>query len=215
MQLTDKTLSTVLKEFGMGQGMPGSGCVAALSAISAAELLASVCKLTLDKKSYHAVYNEVSTILLALEQNYIPKLNALMQGDIELVDEMFRLRALRDNEQDPEQKEAYRKQASAQLRKATTSTIQLCDTSLQLLPHAIYIYDNGLKSARGDTGVVICNLAGTASGALYMSLLNLKAGKNAEWVKQERATLDPLLKQYGKYNEYINASIKQLIAIKS
>ncbi|MCB9065170.1 MAG: cyclodeaminase/cyclohydrolase family protein [Chitinophagales bacterium] len=186
-------------ELGKGKGMPGSGCVSLISAISGLQLLTSVCKLTLEKKKYEAIHDQLQSIAANIEEEYLPKLNRLCNDDIEIVKEMFRLRNLRDNESDEEKKAEYTVQALAQLRKGTESVADICGTCLDIIPSALFVYDKGLATAKGDSAVVISNLLAAVAGALYMTLFNIKSSDGSEWVDDIRTEIETY---FGRLHEY-------------
>lgn len=186
-------------ELGKGKGMPGSGCVSLISAISGLQLLMSVCKLTLAKDKYEHVHEELSKIVSDLDEDYLPKLTRLCDEDVAIVHELFRIRGLRDKETDEAKKEEYKKQALAQLRKATESVADICGTCLDIIPGALFVYDKGLKSAKGDAAVVICNLLATVAGALYMTLFNIKLAGENDWVHDIRSEVETY---FGRLHEY-------------
>ncbi len=198
-KLLQLSATEMLEEIGKGDGMPGSGCVSAISAAAGAQLLVSVCKLTLQKPKYQAVHGEIEKIREELEGEYIPKLMDMFSKDIEIVERLFEIRGLRDKEKDTAKKEEYKQKASATLREATESVADMCGTCLDIIPRALFVYDKGLASARGDSAVVISNLLSTVSGALYMTLLNLNAAKDAEWIYDMRSEIETY---FGRLHEY-------------
>lgn len=198
-QLIDMPAKEMLELFGKGIGMPGSGCVAAFSALSGVHLLVSVCKLTTSKERYASVHEDIARIQSELENIYIPRLAAVMDDDAAAVKEMLRYRILRDKETDDAEKEEYRQQAIEQLKRATDTMTDLCGTCLDIIPMALEVYDIGLKSARGDTAVVLSNLLSAAASGLYTVLINVKNAKGGDWAAATRAETETF---FGRLHEY-------------
>lgn len=189
----------LLNEYSKGKGMPGSGCISVLSAMSGVSLLISVCKLTLAKEQYSAVHDEMAKVKSELEEEYLPKLNDLYNSDETLVKEMVSLRLQRDYEENEQKKKEYENAAMYKLRMATESVADICGTCLEIVPSALFIYDHGLLSARGDSAVAMSNLLSTISGNLYMILFNIYAAKKSEWVYDLRSEVETY---FGRLQEY-------------
>ncbi|HEY9177181.1 MAG TPA: cyclodeaminase/cyclohydrolase family protein [Flavipsychrobacter sp.] len=197
--LLDLPAKQMLEVFSKGIGMPGSGCVAAFSALSGVHLLVSVCKLTTTKERYKDVHEEIARIQAELENTYIPRLAAIVDEDAAAVKEMLRYRILRDKETDEAKQEEYRQQATEQLKRATATMMDLCSTCLDIVPMVLEVYDVGLKSARGDTAVVFSNLLSGAASGLYTVLINIKHAKGSDWATATRAETETF---FGRLHEY-------------
>lgn len=198
-QLLDMPAKELLKEFGKGKGMTGAGASVALGAIAATQVLVSVCKLTTGKESYADAHAQLAEIQQKLEAKYIPILEAIMQADAAAVENMLRVRLERDNETDAEKKEALQQQAEKMLEGATTTMLKLCNTCIDIIPYSMEIYDIGLKSAKGDTGMAFSSLLSAASSGLYAALVNIKAAKSAAWTSGLREQVQTC---FGRLHEY-------------
>lgn len=197
--LLDLPAKQMLEVFSKGIGMPGSGCVAAFSALSGVHLLVSVCKLTTTKDRYKDVHEEIARIQAELENTYIPRLTTVIDEDAAAVKEMLRYRILRDKETDEAKQQEYRQQAMEQLKRATDTMMELCSTCLDIVPMALEVYDIGLKSAKGDTAVVLSHLLSGAASGLYTVLINVKNAKGADWATATRAETETF---FGRLHEY-------------
>ena len=197
--MLDLTGKQILSEFGKGIGMPGSGSVAVLSVLSGTQLLVSVCKLTVAKKSYKDVHDDIAEVQQKLEKDFIPKLESIMDRDAKVVKEMLKYRIARDRETDPDKKEEYKQKALEILEHATDTMMELCATCLDIIPMALHAYRIGLISAQGDSGVVLSNILSGASSGLYMTLINLQAAGNSEWTTGKRSEVEIF---FGRLHEY-------------
>ena len=172
----------LLDAFGQGSHIPGSGSAAALSGLIAVELMKTVITLTIGRDSYGAHKTQFEYILNELSTKSKPKYTELFNSDIQVFHKVSYHRRLRDNaEEGSIEKESHRKQALDKLREATDIPIEICETSLQLMEYAFSIFDNGFKSASGDSGVAISNLLSSAQGALFVVFLNLKTFNKSKW----------------------------------
>lgn len=197
--LLDMPVKDLLKEFGKGKGMTGAGASVALGAIAATQILVSVCKLTSGKETYAAAHEPLAGIQQKLEAKYIPVLEAIMQADAAAVENMLRMRLARDNEPDEAKKEALKQQAEKMLEGATATMLKLCNTCIDIIPLCMEIYDIGLKSAKGDTGMAFSSLLSAASSGLYATLINIKSAKGATWTVGLR---DQVQTCFGRLHEY-------------
>lgn len=198
-ELLNQPARQILSEFGKGIGMPGSGGVSMLSVISASQLLVSVCKLTLGKSVYEEQHEEIEQIKNELERAYLLRLEQLMEDDIAVVKNMLRERVARDKATDDDKKETHKQKAKVLLEDATVTVMEFCNICLDIIPKALHVYRNGLKSAQGDTAAVISILLSGASSALFAALANIKSAKGADWTISKRAEAEIY---FGRLHEY-------------
>lgn len=212
--ILEQPTNELLQYFGQGAGMPGSGGVSILATMASTQLLASVCKLTLDKPKYAAEHEEVQTILTSITNTYLPRMEQLMVGDIAVVKNMLQARIQRDQETDADKKEILKQKAQAMLEGATNTVLQYCKICIELLPKSLYIYHNGLRSAQGDTAAVVSQLIAGANAALYAAMVNIKAGKEATWVTNKKTELTEhikLLEEYsGQFDKELSTKYNQI-----
>ncbi len=198
-KMLDLTTRDLLNEFGKGAGMTGAGASAALGAIAATQILVSVCKLTAAKEKYVAVHAHVLEVQEQLENKYLAMLEGIMQADAATIENMLRLRSLRDAETDTDKKENLKQQAAKTLEGATNTMLKLCGTCLEIIPMAMQVYDTGLKSAQGDAAMAFSSLLSSASSGLYACLLNIQAAKDAAWTAHVQEQVHTC---YGRLHEY-------------
>ncbi len=188
--------SELLDAFGKGSHIPGSGSAAALSGLIAVELMKTVISLTIDRENYKELKTSFEYMLDDLNNRHKPKYTELFNNDIQIFHKVSYHRRLRDlADENSIEKEENSKKALENLRKATDIPIEICNTSLLLMDYAFTIFDNGFKSARGDSGVAISNLLSSAQGALFVVFLNLRTFKKSKWKEQ-------------KMNEAVNLALR-------
>lgn len=197
--ILDASARQLLNDFGKGKGMTGAGSIAALGALSAAQILISVCKLTSGKETYKEVHTDIQALQTVLEETYLPMIEGLWEADVAAVKNMVVLRIQRDKTEESEQKEALREEALKALVPAADIMIQLCNACLEMIPMALQVYDTGLKSARGDSAVALSTLLSAASSGLYTALINIKAAKNSPWAINMRQQVET---DFGRLHEY-------------
>jgi methenyltetrahydrofolate cyclohydrolase len=189
----------LLEAFGLGNHIPGSGSATALSALIAVELMKTVLKLSIKRPEYKNDKIQFEFILNELETLYVPKLKLLFNKDIQIFHQVSYNRRLRDNSvNNSKEKEEYNKIALDKLREATNIPIDICKTAIDLIKYSFRIFDNGFKSARGDSGVAISNLLSSIQGALFVVFLNLKTITKSKWKDEKMREAVELAVQFTK-----------------
>ncbi|MBD0851865.1 cyclodeaminase/cyclohydrolase family protein [Maribacter arenosus] len=172
----------LIEAFGEGNHIPGSGSASALSGLIGVELMKTVLKLSIGREGYEDKKKEFEFILKTIEEQFIDTYKNLFNSDIKIFHDVSYYRRLRDKAAEGStEKEKYGQTAVDKLKEATDIPIEICETSLQLMKNAFFIFDNGYKATRGDSGVAISNLLSSAQGALFIVFLNLKTLKKSQW----------------------------------
>jgi formiminotetrahydrofolate cyclodeaminase len=181
----------LLEKFGQGKHIPGSGSAAAFSGLLAVELMKTVCKLTLNRQEdkYVAEKLEFEFILKKLEDDTKPKLLELFQKDISVFNDVSNFRHQRDQAKKNNNKTEERRlarRASEKLKDATEIPLEIAKTCLGVVDYGFVIFDKGFQSARGDSGVAISNLLSAISGSLFVTLINIRTGRQSQWIDKLR-----------------------------
>lgn len=184
LELSAKEL---LNAFGQGSHIPGSGSAAAFSGLLAIELLKTVLQLSIDKKKYVGFKKEFELLLSNLINESTPKFTSYFNEDNRIFHNVSYYRRARDKAEDEDEKKEYKALSLELLKEATDIPLDMCRSALDLVSVAFSVFDNGFKSARGDSGVAISNLLSSAQGALFVVFLNLKSFTKSKW-KDERMT---------------------------
>jgi len=179
----------LLDAFGKGSHIPGSGSAAAFSGLMAIELMKTVLQLTISKVEYQKYHQEFQLLLTRLTDIEKQKFTDFFNDDIKIFHKVSYHRRLRDKAVSDEKKLEHKTLANEKLREATDIPLKICENSLDLLPVAFSIFDNGFKGARGDSVVSISNLLSAAQGALFVVFLNLRTFQKSKWKdeKMQRA----------------------------
>ena len=191
----DKSARKLLKEFGEGSHIPGSGSANVLSTLLSIGLMKTVCKITLKKPKYESIHKYLQPFLIELEEKYEPQFEELFQKDIEIFNRVLKNRRLRDITEDKVEKEYFDKQSLEALKEATEIQIQICEVCLELFESAITIFDRAFKAVRGDSGVAISGLLSASFGSLFVIFLNLKSFPESLWLTSTQTKAELLTKQ--------------------
>jgi len=189
-RLTDKSVLTFLDALASASPAPGGGSVAALSGALGAALVSMVCNLTLGKKRYNDVQEEIAGLLQQSER-LRGKLTELLEADVQAYTQVSRaMQMLRDTDQ---QKAARAQALEAALKAATDVPLQIAEACVDVMDLCRPAAEMGNVNAVSDAGVaVLMAEAGLRSAALNV-LINLGWIKDRAFVQENQARLDALL----------------------
>jgi len=190
MALTDKPVTTFLEELASDAPAPGGGSVAALSGALGAALVSMVCNLTVGKKKYADVQDDIKALLdqsEALRKEFVE----LLEDDVRVFTEVSKaMKMPRDTE---EQKAARDEAMDKALKAATGVPMHVAENCVKVMDLCRPAAEKGNVNAVSDAGVaVLMAEAGLRSAALNV-LINLAWIKDREFAAEQRAKLDSLL----------------------
>jgi formiminotetrahydrofolate cyclodeaminase len=168
MDLT-KSLKTYLEELSSNSTTPGGGNVAALSGSLACNLGIMVCNLTIGKKKYLDVEEEMKTIKSKLESlnDCFLELAAKDNYAFDQVMVAFKL---------PKEKDEEKKLRAEKIEKATFAAAivpsEVIETCRQVIPFLETISQKGNQNSVSDAGVGLSLLSTAAEGALLNVIIN-------------------------------------------
>lgn len=191
----DKSARKLLKEFGEGNHIPGSGSANALSALVAVGMMKTVCKITLRKQEFKNIHKYFQSFAEELSEKFEPLLQQLFQKDIEVFDQVLKFRRSKHAAKDEVEKKYFLDKELGELKIATDIQVQICQICLQLFDSATAIFDRGFKAVRGDSGVAISGLLSASFGSLFVIFLNLKSFPKSKWLEETQTKAETLAKQ--------------------
>jgi len=184
IKLLELPTEKLLEKIGAGNHKPGSGSAAAFNAILACKLLLTVIHLTLEpkrRKRYQHCLDKCRKIEKDIDERIVPKLEELFQIDSEQFDKVIVKRRERNNESNQARKNQLDKEARQELVQSTELPLQIARLSIELSDYAIYIFDHGFKSARGDSGVALSSALSSVTGCISIVSLNLQSFPKSDW----------------------------------
>jgi len=188
--LTKKPVVTFLDELASSAPAPGGGSVAALSGALGAALISMVCNLTVGKKRYADVQEDIKA-LLAQSEALRKELVELLEADVRVYTEVSR--AMKMPRATEEEKAARTAAMQKALKAATDVPMQVAEACVKVMDLCQPAAEKGNVNAVSDAGVaVLMAEAGLRSAALNI-LINLAWIKDETFVAENRAKLDALL----------------------
>jgi len=179
--LADKNLKEFLKETASNSPVPGGGSVAALSAGLAAALAAMVANLTIDKKGYEELEEEMTVIAKEAEK-YKDLFIEYIDKDSDAFNQV--MDAFKLPKETEEEKEIRKNKIQEALKNAALVPLEVARTALKIMDIIEKVVVKGNKNAVTD-GAVAAMMARTATlSALYNVKINLGSIKDADFVEK-------------------------------
>jgi len=187
--LADMSVVNFLDETASNSPVPGGGSIAALSAAFSAALTQMVANLTLGKKGYEDVQEEVAIVVKeakAMKEFFVEYIDKDSDAFNEVMN-AFKL------PKDTEEKAEFRKGAIQEAtRFAALVPLEVAREAYKIMDIASLVVQKGNKNAVTD-GAVATMLARTAVlSALYNVKINLSSIKDKEFVEKISAEVEEL-----------------------
>lgn len=188
--LTQKPVTTFLDELASSAPAPGGGSVAALSGALGAALISMVCNLTVGKKKYADVQEDIEA-MLGQSEALRKELVELLEADVEVYTEVSTAMKM---PRATEEEEAARTAAMQRALKAATDVpMRVAEACVKVMDLCRPTAKKGNVNAVSDAGVAILMAeAGLRSAALNV-LINLAWIEDEAFVAENKAKLDALL----------------------
>lgn len=203
--LANLKITEYLEKAAAGTAVPGGGSVAALNASLAAGLTEMVANLTIGKKDYEAVTEEMNDIS-GRAAELREKLTAAIDRDAEAYSAVMAAFKL-PKATDPEK--ALRKQEIQKaFKQAALVPLEVANHAVNVLELAGRAIDSGNKNAVTDGVVAAMNARTAALAALYNVKINLVSIEDDEFVKELTRKINNLEQQAKSKEQEILASLK-------
>ncbi len=181
--LTDLTLTEFLEKTASNSPVPGGGSIAALSAAIAASLSEMVAHLTIGKKGYEALEEEMQEIAKDAFQ-YRERLIRYIDKDSNAYnDVMAAFKLPKGTEQERNNREGAIQEA---LINATLVPLDVARDAFKIIELAGKVVKQGNKNAVTDAAVAVMMARTAALSALYNVKINLASIKDTNFVEEIR-----------------------------
>jgi len=209
--LIDKKVSNFLDELASNSPTPGGGSVAALASALGAALISMVGNLTLGKKKYENVEEDIKKIV-SYSEKLRYELSQLIEEDIKVFNNFMATYKMPKDTED--EKKVRTEKIQQSLIEAAKVPLKVAYKCLDILSLSQEVAEKGNINVVSDAGVA----ALMAEAALESAILNVKI--NLKMIKDERVTeelssslKELLLKEKGAVKESIK-EFKLLLANK-
>ena len=181
--LRDKTVKEFIYETSSESPAPGGGSIAALSAASSAALIEMVANLTIGKKGYEDVREEMENVR-AKASSYKEKFINYIDEDSDSFNKiMAAFKMPKDTEKE---KEERKKEIQAAYKEAAEVPLNVGKNAFQLLELAEKIITRGNHNAVTDGAVAAMSARTAVYSAFYNVKINLGSIKDEEFVKHAK-----------------------------
>jgi formiminotetrahydrofolate cyclodeaminase len=202
--LANLKITEYLEKAAAGTAVPGGGSVAALNASLAAGLTAMVANLTIGKKGYEAVEEEMKDIA-GKAAELREKLTAAIDRDAEAYSEVmagFKLPKATDQE-----KELRKLEIQKAFKHAALVPLEVANNAVKVINLAGRAVCSGNKNAVTDGIVAAMNARTAALAALYNVKINLSSIEDDEFVKKLTREINDLEQQAKSKEQEILANV--------
>ncbi len=186
--LIDKKVSNFLNELASNSPTPGGGSVAALAGALGAALISMVGNLTVGKKKYENVEEEIKRILSSSEKLRY-ELSQLIEEDVKVFNNIMSTYKMPKETEDEKKVRAEKIQES--LIKAAKVPLKVAYKCLDILSLSKEVAEKGNINVVSDAGVA----ALMAEAALESAILNVKINLKMIKDEKERTELSSSIKE--------------------
>ncbi len=202
--LADLKITEYLEKAAAGTAVPGGGSVAALNAALAAGLTEMVANLTIGKKGYEDVTEEMNDIVEKVAE-LREKLTAAIDRDAEAYSDVMNAFKL-PRETDPE-KELRKQEIQNAYKHAALVPLEVANLAVKVIDLAARAVKGGNKNAVTDGVVAAMNARTAALAALYNVKINLVSIEDDEFVKELTREINNLEQQAKSKEQEIFARV--------
>lgn len=198
--LIEKPVSVFLDELASSAPAPGGGSAAALAGAIGAALVSMVANLTVGKKDYANVQDDIQR-LLGQSEGLRHKCQELLDADVAAYTEVSKVYKM---PRDTEEAKAARGEAMQKaLKNATAVPMELGEVCVEILKLCPEATEKGNVRAVSDVGVAALMAEAALRAAALNVLINLGSIKDEVFVGQERLRLKKLLAGQSELKEQV------------
>lgn len=195
-----KTLQEYFNELSSNSPTPGGGNVAAMCGALSASLGMMVCNLTIGKKKYADVEQEMISLKDKLE-GYQKKFFALGTKDNEAFDKvMAAFKLPKETDTEKEIRTAKIEEATIGAAEVPSDVMQACS---EILPMIKTVIEKGNKNSLSDAGVAVSLIATAAESAYLNVMINCASLGNQTIAAEIKKRADIRMDEISQTSEYL------------
>jgi formiminotetrahydrofolate cyclodeaminase len=205
-----KTFQEYFSELSSDSPAPGGGNAAAIAGALGASLAAMVCNLTIGKKKYSDVENEMTD----LKQKFLEYQKKFIELSLEDNDAFNKVM---NSMKLPNDTEGHKELRLQNIEKATYGAIEIpadvMKSCADILPLIKIIIEKGNKNSLSDAGVAASLLASSARSAYLNILINCASLKNQTIAAEIRKQADVLIDDITTFSEVMIRKVIRLVQV--
>jgi formiminotetrahydrofolate cyclodeaminase len=187
--LSDMSLKEFLEKLSSNEPAPGGGSAAALVGSIGASLGCMVTNLTIDKKNYEEVKEEMKNLKVKFEE-YREKFLQLMEEDAEAFNEV--IEALKLPKSTEEEKRVRNEKIQEKTKKATLVPLQIAKDALEVMELSGVTIEKGYKMAKSDAAISLVMAKAAVDGGLYNVKINLPSIKDEDFLREVNSQIEKI-----------------------
>ncbi|HHV99892.1 MAG TPA: cyclodeaminase/cyclohydrolase family protein [Clostridiaceae bacterium] len=206
--MTEKSCIEFVKMLSSKAPVPGGGGASALVGALGVALGSMVCNLTLGKKKYEAVEEDIKRVLNKAEELQ-QSLLQLVERDAEVFEPLSKAYGLPKNTE--EEKKTREEVMESALKLACSVPMEIMEKCMEAIALHEELADKGTKIAISDVGVGVLFCRSALEGASLNVFINTKLMKDREYAEMMNEKADKMLSEgIGRANAVYAAVSGQL-----
>jgi len=205
---TEKSVNQFLDELASKAPVPGGGSGSALGGAAAAGLLSMVCNLTIGKKAYADVEDDMQEILTRSEE-LRAQLPNLLEDDTRVYSKVMACYRLPKS---TEEEKASREEAmQSALKKAADVPLEIAVCCSEIIDLCLPAAHKGNKWAVSDAGVSVLLAEASLRGSLLNVEINLASIKDKDYITATRKRVKEITQGKAELKEEVMAVVLKSI----
>lgn len=203
--IKDQSIQVFLNELASKASTPGGGSAAAIMGAMGAALVSMVCNLTIGKKNYTDVEEELKTVLSQAE-GLRERLMGMIQADVDVFDQVMSAYGL---PKETEEEKAKRSEAiQLALKTATEVPLECARVCAEVIQLSRIVAQKGNLNVISDAGVAVLAAYAALRSAALNVYINAKNIKDRAFAEERLARLEGILKGADVSTEEIYQLVK-------
>ena len=198
--IKDKSIQIFLDELASKASTPGGGSAAAILGAMGAALVSMVCNLTIGKKNYEDVEDELKDVLKQAEE-LRAHLTDMVRADVEVFNQVMGAYGM------PKETEAEKTTRSeaiqAALHAATDVPLGCARACVEVIDLSKVVAEKGNKNVISDAGVAVLAAYAALRSAALNVYINVGGIKDRTFAEKRLAELNNILKGTDKLTEEV------------
>ena len=189
--IKDKSLQVFLDELASSAPTPGGGSGAAVMGAMGAALVSMVCNLTVGKKGYEEVEEDMKNVLRQAEE-LRTRLTDMIRADIEVFDRLMASYGM--PKETDEEKAARSEEIQASTREATDVPLNCARACAEAIDLCRAAAEKGNLNVISDAGVAVVAAEAALKSAALNVYINVGNIKDKAFAEERSAELEKILK---------------------
>ena len=189
--IKDKSLQVFLDELASSAPTPGGGSGAAVMGAMGAALVSMVCNLTVGKKGYEEVEDDLKDVLKQAEA-LRDRLTDMIRADVEVFDRL--MASYRLPKETDEEKAARSEEIQASLKEATDVPLNCARACAEAIELCRVAAEKGNLNVISDAGVAVVAADAAMKSAALNVYINVGSIKDKAFAEERSTELEKILK---------------------